>query len=90
MSKVEQLQQALESAFQPEALEIIDESYKHAGHAGVKEHGGGHFVVHITADIFAGKSLIARHRLVNDAARHLFGATIHALSIHAKTNKENP
>ncbi|MDX8383062.1 MAG: BolA family protein [Ghiorsea sp.] len=88
MSKRERVQDALESTFQPTSLEVIDESYKHAGHAGVKEHGGGHFVVHIVAHGFVGKSRVARHRLVNDAARHLFPEIIHALSIVAKTPEE--
>lgn len=87
MSKVALLQAELEAAFHPEHLEIIDESYKHAGHEGAKA-GGGHFVVHIVSNVFEGKSRVARHRMVNDATRHLFGETIHALSIQAKTLEE--
>jgi len=83
MSQVALLKAVLEEAFQPEHLEIIDESYKHAGHEGAKD-GGGHFIVHITAQAFEGLSRIKRHRLVNDSTRHLFGETIHALSIQAK------
>ncbi len=88
MSKKERLELALTQAFAPQSLNVIDESHKHAGHAGAKEHGGGHFKVCIVADVFIGKSLLSRHRLVHDASRHLFGETIHALSIQAKTPKE--
>ncbi len=87
MNKVALIQTQLEASFRPEHLEIIDESYKHAGHEGAKD-GGGHFVVRIVSDVFEGKSRVARHRMVNDATRHLFGDTIHALSIQAKTSKE--
>ena len=72
-------------AFNPKSLHVEDESWKHAGHAGVKESGGGHFVVHITAEIFADKSRIACHRMINQALKDEFGSIIHALSIHAKS-----
>ena len=87
MSGVAQIEEALKQAFSPTALEIIDESHLHAGHVGAKD-GGGHYVVHIVAQAFAGKSRIQKHRLVNEATRHLFPATIHALSIHAKAPEE--
>ena len=79
----EQIKSALEQAFLPVALEVIDESHKHAGHAGAKD-GGGHYMVNIVADAFAGKSRLEKHRMVNDATKHLFPAVIHALSINAK------
>lgn len=82
MDNIQQIREVLEQTFSPTRLEIIDESYQHAGHAGAKD-GGGHFVVVIQAQIFAGKSTVACHRLVNAATRHLFGKVIHALSIQA-------
>ena len=83
MSGATQIEEALKQAFSPTHLEIIDESHLHAGHEGAKA-GGGHYVANIVADAFAGKSRIQKHRMVNDACKHLFPATIHALSIHAK------
>jgi len=71
----------------PESLEIIDESAKHAGHAGAAS-GGGHFIVHIVADTFRDKTLIQRHRLVYDALGDIMHREIHALSIQAKTPDE--
>ena len=83
MQGSEKIKAALEQAFVPVTLEVIDESYKHAGHAGAKD-GGGHYIVNIVADAFAGKSRLQKHRMVNDATKHLFPAVIHALSINAK------
>ncbi len=74
----------LMQTFKPSALQVEDESWKHAGHAGAKESGGGHFVIHITAKEFSGKSRITCHRMVNQALKGKFGAVIHALSIHTK------
>jgi BolA protein len=76
----------LEAAFSPASLEIIDESHKHAGHAGAR--GGGHFIVHIVSDSFAGKSTLQRHRMVYDAMGDLMNSEVHALSIKADTPSE--
>jgi len=78
----------LEKALTPDFLEIEDQSAQHAGHAGVRGHGGGHFTVHIVAACFAGKSRVARHRLVNDALSDAFKEEIHALSIRAEAPDE--
>ena len=72
---------------QPVALEIIDESARHAGHAGAAS-GGGHFIVSIVSPAFENKTLIQRHRLVYDAVGDIMHSEIHALSIQAKTPQE--
>jgi len=77
----------LQTAFQPTSLLIEDESWKHAGHAGVKEHGGGHFVVHIEAECFNHAARTTAHRMIFKALDNLFPATIHALSIHIKQDR---
>jgi len=79
---------ALEGALAPEYLDIEDQSAQHAGHAGVRAHGGGHFAVHIIAEGFAGKPRIARHRMVYAALGDAFREDIHALSIRAETPQE--
>ena len=71
------------ASLEPTSIAIEDESHLHAGHAGAKE--GGHFKVQIVAGAFAGKSTVARHRLVYDAAGDLMRGRIHALSIQALT-----
>lgn len=77
----------LTAAFSPTKLDIIDDSHKHAGHAGARH--GGHFTVTITSEAFAGKKLLQRHRLVYDAlADAMQGGEIHALSIRAHTPQE--
>lgn len=77
----EVIREILEKAFQPESLYIEDESWKHAGHAGVKEHGGGHFVVRISSSSFHGLARTQSHRMIFQALNTLFPETIHALSI---------
>jgi len=72
----------LEQAFTPLSLHVEDESWKHAGHAGVKESGGGHFVVHIASKHFSRLSRSQCHRMIYRTLDELFPADIHALSIH--------
>ena len=70
------------SALVPDALEVFDDSHEHAGHAGAKE-GGGHFQLVIVSRKFAGKTAVARHRLVYEALSDLMPKRIHALAIRA-------
>jgi BolA protein len=77
----------LETAFAPLALEVVDDSARHAGHAGARD-GRGHFNVSIVSDAFAGQSPIARHRAVYAALGDLMTTDIHALSIRARTPGE--
>ena len=78
------IRQRLVEAFSPESLELVDESAKHAGHTGNKA-GGGHYLVTIVSEAFAGKSTIQRHRMVYEALGDMMKSEIHALSIKALT-----
>ena len=69
----------LTAAFAPVALEVIDDSHNHVGHAGARD-GRGHFNVDIVSDGFAGAPL-ARHRAVYAALGDMMETDIHALSI---------
>ena len=72
----------LRAALHPSALEVIDESADHIGHAGSNGLGTGtHFRVRIAAAAFAGKSRVAQHRLVYDALQKFTDAGLHALAI---------
>jgi len=70
----------LAQEFEPDHLEVIDESHLHAGHAGAKS-GAGHFRVVIVSDRFAGASRVERQRLVYAALADEMGPEIHALSM---------
>lgn len=84
--KVAEIRLALERELTPLSLEIIDDSAKHAGHAGARE--GGHFRVVLVAEAFKGRSQLERHRLVYAAVAPLMGQGVHALSIIARTPDE--
>lgn len=79
---------ALEARFQPTSLQVVDDSARHAGHAGAREGGESHFTVHIVSEKFEGLSRVARHRAVYEVLQPLFDAGLHALNIAAKTPQE--
>lgn len=86
-SRVDAIRAAIETALQPVALVIEDDSHRHAGHAGARD-GRGHFNVEVVSAAFAGMSSIARHRAVYAAVGPLMDTDIHALSIRARTPDE--
>lgn len=87
-NRTERIREALQGAFSPSTLRVIDDSAAHAGHAGAAT-GRGHFRVEIVSGAFSGLSLIARHRAVYAALGELMTSDIHALSISARTPEEN-
>ena len=80
--RIQRIETTLQSALEPESLDLVDESHKHAGHEGAKS-GGGHFDLTIVSAKFEGINTVARHRLVYDALAAMMPAEIHALSIKA-------
>jgi len=81
-----QMRTALERALAPSSLEIVDDSARHAGHAGAR--GGGHFRVTLVSDAFRGRTPLERHRLVYAAVAPLMSGAVHALNIVARTPEE--
>ena len=88
MSIRDALERKIAEALSPDALEIVDESHLHAGHAGARPGGDSHFKVLIVADAFAGKSRVDRQRLVNGLLADEFAAGLHALSLTTLTPEE--
>ena len=85
-AEIETLIRARLATLHPAKIELIDDSAKHAGHAGARS--GGHYRLRIVCDAFSGKPSLARHRLVHGALGELMHTRIHALSIEAKTSEE--
>lgn len=76
------LEQRLRERLLPSMLEVLDESYQHAGHAGASATGfGSHFRVRIKSPRFEGKTRVACHRLVYDALQEFIDQGLHALAI---------
>lgn len=87
-TRVERIEKRLREAFAPTHLDIIDDSRSHAGHAGARESGGGHFFAVIVSPLFEGCSLVARHKRVYEALGDLMKSDIHAFSMKVFTPSE--
>lgn len=74
----------LSRKFAPSALEVIDESARHQGHAGSRPEGETHFRIRIVADSLAGKSRVAQHRAIMEALAEEFADGVHALAIEVR------
>lgn len=89
MSVAETMQQKLTAAFQPTRLAIVDDSHKHAGHAGARPGGESHFSVEIVSPVFAGKSRVERQRLVYAALAAELREQVHALALRTLAPDED-
>ena len=81
--------QARLARLQPQRLELVDDSSRHAGHAGARPEGESHFRLLIVADAFSGRSRIERQRMVYDALGDLLRTDVHALSMTALSPAED-
>ncbi|HEV7477075.1 MAG TPA: BolA family protein [Burkholderiales bacterium] len=87
MSVAQRIRERL-AALEPLALDLVDESAQHAGHAGERPGGGTHWRLAIVSPRFAGKPTVARHRMVYEALGELMQDPIHALAISARSPEE--
>jgi BolA family transcriptional regulator, general stress-responsive regulator len=76
------------ATLEPVAIELVDESEKHRGHAGYREGGGTHWRLAIVSARFTGQPTVARHRMVYQALGELMQHPIHALAITARAPDE--
>lgn len=85
MNRQSRIENYLRSALSPTLLEVINDSEKHRGHSdhlgGAGQTGETHYKVKISSPLFAGRSRIDCHRLVNDALAQEFKDGLHALEI---------
>ena len=85
MTLAADIRHKLEAAFAPDALDVVDDSESHRGHAGFSEGGESHFNVRIRAPAFEGMSRIDRHRAVHKAIGPEIVGRIHALALDIGT-----
>lgn len=80
MTVADEITRRLTAAFQPTALEVVNESHRHAGHAGDDGSGESHFRVMIRAAAFAPMGRVERHRAVHAALGDVT-TRVHALAL---------
>ncbi|MBF0306764.1 MAG: BolA family transcriptional regulator, partial [Alphaproteobacteria bacterium] len=75
-------------ALAPQSLDVVDQSHRHAGHAGANPLGESHFHVHIVSQAFVGKSRVERQRMVHAVLADELSGRVHALSLATLTPEE--
>jgi BolA protein len=88
MSVSETMRRKLTERFEPTHLDIIDESHRHAGHAGARPGGETHFAVVVVSDAFTGLTRVARQRLVYEILADELADGVHALALTTRTPRE--
>jgi len=88
MTMKERIEAKLTDAFAPTALEVIDESHRHEGHAGWREGGETHYRVRMVSAHFAGESRVARQRAVNRCLAEELAQSVHALAMELRAPEE--
>ncbi len=81
MSVADTIRVKLTERFAPIRLEIVDESYRHAGHEGARPEGETHFSIRIVSAAFVGRSRVDRQRLVYQVLATELSTQVHALSL---------
>jgi stress-induced morphogen len=87
-SRATRLEAVLTRAFSPTLLRVVDDSARHAGHAGAQPGGETHYSVLLVSDAFRGVGRLARSRAVHAALAQEFAGGMHALSLTLRTPEE--
>lgn len=79
-----EIEDRLAQAFQPEGLEVANESHQHS----VPPDSETHFRVVLVSSAFEGKRKVARHQQVYAALAPQLEGPVHALALHTYTPSE--
>lgn len=82
------IETALGAAFAGATVHVVDDSARHAGHAGAAPGGQTHYSVTIVSPAFAGQSRLARSRAVHALLAQEFAEGLHALALTLRTPEE--
>lgn len=87
-SRAARLEAILRQAFAPSVLRVVDDSARHAGHAGARPEGETHYSVLIVTEAFRGLSRVARSREVHRALAAELSGGMHALALTLRAPEE--
>jgi stress-induced morphogen len=89
-NRADRMAALLQQQFAPDLLRIVDESARHAGHAGAAAGGQTHYRVLMVCAQFRGIPRLERSRRVHAALAAEFAGGLHALSLTLRTPEEQP
>jgi len=86
--RADRIAATLAARFTPTDLRVIDDSARHAGHAGAAPGGQTHYSVLLVSAAFEGLPRVARSREVHEALAAEFAGGLHALALTLRTPAE--
>ena len=89
MSVAATMRAKLTARFAPLRLDIVDDSHRHAGHAGARPGGETHFAVVLVSAAFSGMGRVARQRLVYETLADELAGGVHALALTTLAPEED-
>ena len=78
------IEQKLHDSLSPQHLDVLNESHMH----NVPDGSESHFKIVAVSKTFEGKTLLARHRMINQLLAHELTHGVHALTMHTMTPEE--
>ncbi len=87
-SRAARLEAELTRTFAPVLLRVVDDSARHAGHAGAQPGGETHYSVLLVSETFRDMNRVARSRAVHAALAAEFAGGMHALALTLRTPEE--
>ncbi len=88
MTIEEEIKTILQKEISPDYLEVINESHKHAGHAGDDGSGQTHFKLIVVSSRFSECTRVQRQQMVNALIKPLFNKGLHAISMRLLSPEE--
>lgn len=79
----EKIENKIKDAIFPEFLEVVDESFKHAGHYNLAKGGETHFLINIRASCLEKLSVLEKHKKIYQILSEEI-PLIHAISLKFK------
>ncbi|MGG5817227.1 BolA family protein [Falsiroseomonas sp. HW251] len=86
--RADRIAETLRASFPPAEVAVVDDSHRHAGHAGAAPGGETHYSVRVVSPAFAGMNRVARSRAVHEALAAEFKGGLHALALTLRTPEE--
>ncbi len=87
-NRAERIRATLQDRFTPLRLDVVDDSHRHAGHAGARPEGETHYGVVLVSPVFSGMNRVARSRAVHEALAAEFAGGMHALALTLRAPEE--
>ncbi|MDB5379888.1 MAG: BolA protein [Rubritepida sp.] len=87
-NRADRIRSVLVAQFAPARIEVVDDSAKHAGHAGAAPGGQTHYSVLLVSEVFTGMNRVARSRAVHAVLEAEFSGGLHALALTLRAPSE--